>query len=94
VLDNLEEALVNADVGVDTTIKIIKQIEDRVARDKYISSSELNKILQEEIEALLVDAPESNSYGFHSELPATPYVILVVGVNGVGKTTTIGKTGL
>lgn len=91
VLDNLEEALVGADVGIETTIKIIQRIEKRVARDKYMSASELNKLLQEEIEQLLVQAPESNSYAFDSELPAKPYIILVVGVNGVGKTTTIGK---
>ena len=91
VLDNLEEALVGADVGIETTILIIKQIEKRVARDKYLNTGELNKILQEEIEAILVDPPESDSYDFHTELPAKPFVILVVGVNGVGKTTTIGK---
>jgi fused signal recognition particle receptor len=91
VLDNLEEALVSADVGIDTTVQIIERVEKRVARDKYINSSELNKILQEEIEETLVDAPSSNSYDFHSDLPTKPYVILVVGVNGVGKTTTIGK---
>jgi len=91
VLDNLEDALVSADVGVDTTIEIIKKIEERVARDKYLGTSELNKILKEEIEQLLVDAPASNSYAFNSELPTKPYIILVVGVNGVGKTTTIGK---
>jgi len=91
VLDNLEEALVTADVGIETTVKIIDQIEQRVARDKYLNTSELNKILQEEIEAILVDAPSSNNYDFHSDLPTKPYIILVVGVNGVGKTTTIGK---
>ena len=91
VLDNLEEALVSADVGIETTVTIIDRIEKRVAKDKYMSSAELNKMLQEEIEALLVNAPESNSYAFDSGLPAKPYVILVVGVNGVGKTTTIGK---
>ena len=91
VLDSLEEALVGADVGIDTTVKIIDRIEARVAKDKYISSSELNQILKQEIEAILVDAPGSNSYDFHSELPSKPYIILVVGVNGVGKTTTIGK---
>lgn len=91
VLDNLEDALVSADVGVDTTIEIIKKIEDRVAKDKYLGTSELNKILKEEIEQLLVDAPASNSYAFDSDLPTKPYIILVVGVNGVGKTTTIGK---
>ena len=91
VLDSLEEALVSADVGVDTTIKIIEKIEARVARDKYLGTAELNKILQEEIEEILVDAPSANSYAFDTDLPAKPYVILVVGVNGVGKTTTIGK---
>ena len=91
VLDNLEEALVAADVGIDTTVKIIDRVEKRVAHDKYLNTEELNKILQDEIEATLVDAPASNSYDFHSDLPSRPYVILVVGVNGVGKTTTIGK---
>lgn len=91
VLDNLEEALVGADVGIDTTVKIIERIEARVAKDKYLNTKELNKLLQEEIENILVDAPSSNSYDFHSELPSKPYIILVVGVNGVGKTTTIGK---
>lgn len=91
VLDNLEDALVGADVGIDTTVQIIKRIEDRVSRDKYLNSSELNRILQEEIQNVLVDAPEQSYRSF--ELPAgvKPYVILVVGVNGVGKTTTIGK---
>ncbi|MER3498158.1 MAG: signal recognition particle-docking protein FtsY [Chitinophagaceae bacterium] len=91
VLDDLEEALVSADVGIETTVKIIDQIEKRVARDKYLNASELNQILKEEIESILVDAPEANSYDFHTDLPVKPYVILVVGVNGVGKTTTIGK---
>ena len=91
VLDNVEEALVSADVGIDTTVKIIEKIEARVAKDKYLNTTELNKILQDEIENILVDAPSSNSYDFHSELPSKPYIILVVGVNGVGKTTTIGK---
>jgi fused signal recognition particle receptor len=91
VLDNLEEALVTADVGIDTTVAIIDRIEKRVSKDKYLNISELNKILQEEIEQTLVDAPSANSYDFHSDLPTKPYVILVVGVNGVGKTTTIGK---
>ncbi|ULQ57847.1 signal recognition particle-docking protein FtsY [Flavihumibacter rivuli] len=91
LLDDLEEALVSADVGIETTVQIIERIEKRVARDKYLSSGELNRLLQEEIEGVLVDAPESNTYAFTSELPAKPYVILVVGVNGVGKTTTIGK---
>lgn len=91
VLDSLEEALVSADVGIETTVKIIEKVEARVARDKYINTSELNRILQEEIEATLVDAPSGNTYAFESELPKKPYIILVVGVNGVGKTTTIGK---
>jgi fused signal recognition particle receptor len=91
VLDSLEEALVGADVGIETTVKIIELIEKRVARDKYINTSELNRILQEEIESMLVDAPLNRSYTFQSELPSKPFVILVVGVNGVGKTTTIGK---
>ncbi|HRA12935.1 MAG TPA: signal recognition particle receptor subunit alpha, partial [Chitinophagaceae bacterium] len=91
VLDNLEEALVGADVGIETTVRIIERIEKRVAKDKYLNAEELNKMLQEEIEALLIDASESNSYAFDSELPFKPYIILVVGVNGVGKTTTIGK---
>ena len=91
MLDNLEEALVSADVGIETTVKIIERIEKRVAKDKYLNTGELNKMLQEEIEAILVDAPHSNSYAFDSDLPTQPYIILVVGVNGVGKTTTIGK---
>ena len=91
VLDDLEEALVTADVGIETTVKIIDKIEERVARDKYLNTSELNSILKQEIQAILVDAPSSNNYDFHSDLPNKPYIILVVGVNGVGKTTTIGK---
>jgi fused signal recognition particle receptor len=91
VLDDLEEALVTADVGIDTTVAIIDRIEQRVARDKYVNTSELNRILQEEIESMLVDVPAANSYAFDRDLPVKPYVILVVGVNGVGKTTTIGK---
>lgn len=91
VLDNLEEALVGADVGIDTTVQIIDRIEKRVSRDKYLNTGDLNRILQEEIRGVLVDAPESNTYSFGSELPSKPYVIMVVGVNGVGKTTTIGK---
>lgn len=89
VLDNLEEALVSADVGIDTTVEIINKIEKRVAKDKYLSTNELNKILQEEIEAILTETESLSS--FDSALPKKPYVILVVGVNGVGKTTTIGK---
>lgn len=91
VLDELEEALITADVGLDTTVKIIDRIEARVAKDKYLNTAELNRILQQEIEAILADVQEKNDYGFHSDLPAKPFVILVVGVNGVGKTTTIGK---
>ena len=91
VLDNLEEVLITSDVGVESTIKIIHRIEERVARDKYVSTDELNLILKEEIAGLLAE----NNSGDNSnwDLPAdhSPYVILVVGVNGVGKTTTIGK---
>ncbi|MBO9564714.1 MAG: signal recognition particle-docking protein FtsY [Niastella sp.] len=91
VLDNLEEALVSADVGIETTVQIIERIEKRVAKDKYLNTSELNNILQQEMENILVDAPAADAYTFSSNLPAKPFVILVVGVNGVGKTTTIGK---
>jgi len=91
VLDNLEDALVSADVGIDTTVKIIQQIEQRVAKDKYINTSELNSILQQEIENILVEAPEQSYRDFATPSGKKPYVILVVGVNGVGKTTTIGK---
>ncbi|RPD43185.1 signal recognition particle-docking protein FtsY [Chitinophaga barathri] len=91
VLDNLEEALVAADVGVDTTVRIISQIEARVAKDKYLNTSELNRILQEEVSAILVDAPDSGFRDFDVPEGKKPYVIMVVGVNGVGKTTTIGK---
>ncbi|HSN08038.1 MAG TPA: signal recognition particle-docking protein FtsY [Hanamia sp.] len=92
VLDDLENALVSADVGVDTTVKIIDGIEKRVAKDKYVNTNELNKILKEEIQSILVDAPQDTSY-INYELPSghKPHVILVVGVNGAGKTTTIGK---
>ncbi len=92
VLDDLENALVSADVGVDTTVKIIDGIERRVAKDKYINTTELNRILKEEIQSVLVDSPQDTSYKSY-ELPSThkPHVILVVGVNGAGKTTTIGK---
>lgn len=91
VLDNLEDALVSADVGIDTTIAIIEKIEKRVARDKYINTSELNKILQQEIEGMLEDATDNNYQNFEVPASTKPYIILVVGVNGVGKTTTIGK---
>lgn len=91
VLDNLEEALITADVGLDTTVTIIKNIEARVARDKYVSTSELNNILQEEIANILTDAGSAEYKTYNTPLDKKPYVILVVGVNGVGKTTTIGK---
>lgn len=91
VLDSLEEALVGADVGIDTTIRIIKQIEKRVAADKYLNVSELNGILKQEIEAILIDAPDQSYRNFDVPSGKRPYVIMVVGVNGVGKTTTIGK---
>jgi fused signal recognition particle receptor len=91
VLDNLEDALVSADVGIDTTIKIIEKIEQRVAKDKYLNTSELNQILKEEVESILVDAKEQSYRDFSTPQGTKPYVILVVGVNGVGKTTTIGK---
>ncbi len=92
VLDELENALVSADVGIETTVKIIDEIEKRVARDKYLNTSELNRILKEEITNLLVSAPANSNY-INYELPPgnKPHIILVVGVNGVGKTTTIGK---
>jgi len=91
VLDNLEEALIGADVGVDTTLQIIRKIEQRVKSDKYLNTSELNSILQEEIASVLVDAPLDSLQGFQIPEGKKPYIILVVGVNGVGKTTTIGK---
>ena len=93
VLDNLEEVLITSDVGVDTTLKIIRRIEDRVARDKYVSTGELNAILRHEIAALLSEVDAGAASADRWDLPTDhrPYVILVVGVNGVGKTTTIGK---
>ncbi len=90
VLDQLEEALIGADVGVDTTLAIIERIQDRVKKDKYISTSELNQILYDEIANLLIDAPQDLA-GFQVPESKKPYITLVVGVNGVGKTTTIGK---
>ncbi len=91
VLDNLEEVLISGDVGVNTTLKIIKRIEERVARDKYVGTGELNSVLKEEVAGLLMENNSVDATAF--ELPADkkPYVIMVVGVNGVGKTTTIGK---
>jgi fused signal recognition particle receptor len=91
VLDDLEEALVGADVGIETTIKIIERIEKRAKEDKYLGTAELNTILQQEIKAVLVDAPEDSYKSFVAPAGKKPYIILVVGVNGVGKTTTIGK---
>lgn len=91
VLDNLEEALVGADVGIETTIQIIERIEKRAKTDKYLNTAELNRILQEEIKAVLVDAPEDAYKSFIAPAGKKPYIVLVVGVNGVGKTTTIGK---
>jgi fused signal recognition particle receptor len=89
VLDQLEEALVGADVGLDTTVAIIEQIEKRVAKEKYVGTAELNQVLQEEIQSVLTDTPGKDI--FQGEKATKPYVLLVVGVNGVGKTTTIGK---
>ena len=91
VLDNLEEVLITSDVGVDTTLEIIRRIEERVARDKYVNTSELNSILREEIAALLVDNNSEDTDGFKIPEGRKPYGVMVVGVNGVGKTTTIGK---
>ena len=91
VLDNLEEVLVTSDVGVDTTLNIIKRIEERVARDKYVTTSELNGILRDEIASLLTENNTDDTEGFTIPENKKPYVIMVVGVNGVGKTTTIGK---
>ncbi|HJC98720.1 MULTISPECIES: signal recognition particle-docking protein FtsY [Bacteroidaceae] len=91
VLDNLEEVLITSDVGVDTTLKIIKRIEKRVAQDKYVNTDELNGILREEIAALLTENNTVDAEDFNIPEGKTPYVIMVVGVNGVGKTTTIGK---
>jgi fused signal recognition particle receptor len=91
VLDNLEEALIGADVGVETTLQIINRIEKSAKENKYLNVTELNALLQKEIAAVLVDAPDSSFEGFNPPEGRKPYVILVVGVNGVGKTTTIGK---
>ena len=91
VLDNLEEVLISSDVGVNTTVKIIERIEERVARDKYLGTDELNKILRDEIAALLEENNSGDAVEFTTPVDKKPYVIMVVGVNGVGKTTTIGK---
>ncbi len=91
VLDNLEEALITSDIGVETTLKIIKRIEERVARDKYVSTSELNGIMRDEIASLLTENNTADNTDWTLPTDHKPYVVLVVGVNGVGKTTTIGK---
>jgi fused signal recognition particle receptor len=91
VLDNLEEVLISSDVGVKTTLRIVERVQARVIHDKYMGTEELNRILREEIAALLEENTSGISDSFTSGLPAHPYVIMVVGVNGVGKTTTIGK---
>ena len=91
ILDDLEDILVTSDVGVDTTLKIIKRIEERVARDKYVGTSELKSILRDEVAALLAENGTTDGESFTLPAEARPYVIMVVGVNGVGKTTTIGK---
>ncbi len=91
VLDNLEEVLISSDVGVDTTLEIIDRLEKRVARDKYVSTDELNNILYEEMSSMLADNDNSQKDGFDIDAAQKPFVVLVVGVNGVGKTTTIGK---
>ena len=91
VLDNLEEAFITSDVGVDTTLKIIKRIQQRVARDKYVGTAELNNLLCDEISQMLADNNNSDVEDFTIASDKKPYVIMVVGVNGVGKTTTIGK---
>ena len=91
VLDDLEEVLITSDVGVETTVKIIRRIEERVARDKYMNAAELRGILRDEIAALM-EQSHASTKDFGLELPeGTPYVLMVVGVNGAGKTTTIGK---
>lgn len=91
VLDKLEEILIGADVGVETTLKIVARIQERVARDKYMSTSELNSILRQEISSLLAEQQEKDQFEFDTPINDRPYVVMVVGVNGVGKTTTIAK---
>jgi fused signal recognition particle receptor len=91
VLDDLEEVLVTSDVGVDTTLEVIDRVEERVARDQYVSSDELNEMIREEIADLMLETAPERPAAFDASLPNTPHVVMVVGVNGVGKTTTIGK---
>lgn len=91
VLDNLEEALVSSDVGLETTIKIIKRVEERAGRDKYVTSGELNQLIKEEIEGILAENRNTDIENFDTPADKKPYIIMVVGVNGAGKTTTIGK---
>ncbi len=91
VLDNLEEALITSDVGVETTLRIIERVQERVKRDKYVGTNELNNLLVDEIASLLQENNVEEVLDFSAPLPAKPYVVMVVGVNGVGKTTTIGK---
>ena len=91
VLDNLEEALITSDVGVETTLRIVERVQERVKRDKYIGTDELNRLLVDEIAQLLQENNVEDVLDFEAPLPAKPYVVMVVGVNGVGKTTTIGK---
>ena len=91
ILDELEEILITSDVGVKTTLDIIRRIEERVSRDKYVTKEELNTLLRDEIIGLLMENPVKRSAEFDAQFPETPHIILMVGVNGVGKTTTIGK---
>src|SRR6056297_2294038 len=91
VLDELEEVLVTSDVGVDTTLDIIDHVEARVAEDQYVSTKELNALIKDEIATLMLEGEEERPADFDASLPNQPHVIMVVGVNGVGKTTTIGK---
>ena len=91
VLDNIEEALISSDVGLHTTIKIIGRIEERVARDKYTTTAELNRLIREEIEHILAENKNADTDGFNTPANTKPYILMVVGVNGAGKTTTIGK---
>ena len=91
VLDELEEILITSDVGVDTTLDVIDHVEARVAEDQYVSSQELNRLIRNEIATLMLEGGDERPADFGAPLPNTPHVIMVVGVNGVGKTTTIGK---